>query len=276
MYLKFSQVPAGVKLFVPVTVQLSDVSFPGSFHGYPGVAVLTATDSNGAGPFSPVAANSAGLASLTVANGGALAAYEVLSAAPNGQEALNIPVAAAYLAHQPGAGQINVEYGLAPLNPSIVSDLASPIPRFAELNQTTPAFVIQACVQPALTLGLAHSPVTFKQGVVDSIQLTVSNSGPVPTSGSVTVTDTLPAGLAAAAVSGSGWSCTVSPVTCTRSDTLAAGQSFPSIAIQAAVSIQAAASVVNSATVSGGCSPNASGLDTIAVSPNPILDAQPS
>src|SRR5262249_55671808 len=49
-----------------------------------------------------------------------------------------------------------------------------------------------------------------------------TNPGNGPTSGTVTVTDTLPAGLTATAIAGSGWTCTLSTRSCTRSDSLAA------------------------------------------------------
>ncbi len=47
----------------------------------------------------------------------------------------------------------------------------------------------------------------------------------------MTVSDTLPAGLTATAISGTGWSCTLSTLTCTRSDALAAGAIYPPITV---------------------------------------------
>nr|WP_306673704.1 Ig-like domain repeat protein [Tahibacter caeni] len=93
----------------------------------------------------------------------------------------------------------------------------------------------------------------FSQGQTGAIYtLTPSNAGAGPTSGTVMVTDTLPAGLTATAISGTGWSCTVATVTCTRSDALAAGSSYPAITLTVNVANNAPASVTNTAAVSGG------------------------
>ena len=52
--------------------------------------------------------------------------------------------------------------------------------------------------------------------------LTVSNIGGGPTSGPVTVNDTLPAGLTPTAAAGAGWVCNIAgqTVSCSRSDAL--------------------------------------------------------
>jgi uncharacterized repeat protein (TIGR01451 family) len=82
--------------------------------------------------------------------------------------------------------------------------------------------------------------------------LTVSNVGRGPTSGTVTVVDTLPTGLTATAISGTGWTCTLGTLTCTRADALAAGNSYPTITLTINVAANAPSLVTNSATVSGG------------------------
>src|SRR5207244_3290462 len=73
----------------------------------------------------------------------------------------------------------------------------------------------------------------------------------------VTVTDTLPSGLTATAISGTGWTCVLGTLTCTRSDVLAAGASYPAITLTVNVANNAAASVTNSVSVSGGGELNA-------------------
>ena len=80
----------------------------------------------------------------------------------------------------------------------------------------------------------------------------MSNPGFAATSGTVTLTDTLPTGLTATAISGSGWTCTLGTLTCTRSDALAASASYPAITLTVSVANNAAASLTNTATVSGG------------------------
>ena len=75
--------------------------------------------------------------------------------------------------------------------------------------------------------------------------------------GLVTVSDTLPTGLTpTAADSGTinGWTVSTDgqTVTATRSDTLAAGSSYPALTVTVNVASNAPASVTNTATVSGG------------------------
>jgi len=66
------------------------------------------------------------------------------------------------------------------------------------------------------------------------------------------VTETLPAGLTATSLLGSGWTCAQPAGPCARSDALAAGSSYSAITLTANVSATAAASVTNAAAVSGG------------------------
>jgi hypothetical protein len=92
------------------------------------------------------------------------------------------------------------------------------------------------------------------------------------TGATYTITVTVPSGLTATAISGTGWTCTQpsGPCTrndilagtgwsctqpsgpCTRSDVLAGGASYPAITLTVNVASNAPASVANSATVSGG------------------------
>ena len=74
----------------------------------------------------------------------------------------------------------------------------------------------------------------------------------------MTVTDTLPAGLTATAISGTGWSCVLGTLTCTRSDVLAANASYPNITLTVNVANNAPANVINSVTVTGGGDPTPS------------------
>lgn len=112
-----------------------------------------------------------------------------------------------------------------------------------------------------LTVSKTHVG-NFTQGDTSkSYTITVSNIGADSSSGLVTLSDSLPAGLTARALSGSGWNCDAIPgggtpgpatLNCTRSDVLAAGNSYPTITLTVDVSCSAAALVTNSATVSGG------------------------
>src|SRR5882762_4205814 len=110
-----------------------------------------------------------------------------------------------------------------------------------------------------LTITKNHSN-NFVQGQTGAnYTITATNSGGTATSGTVTVTDTLPASLTATAISGTGWTCTVSPTLgCTRSDALATASSYPAITLTVNVASSAPASVTNTATVSGGGETNTS------------------
>ncbi len=103
-----------------------------------------------------------------------------------------------------------------------------------------------------LTLTKTHTG-DFRQGQSGArYRLAVSNQGAGPTAGAVSVVDSLPAGLSAAALGGPGWICTLTNLTCTRSDALAAGASYPIISLEVKVAGGAPASLTNSASVAGG------------------------
>ncbi len=106
---------------------------------------------------------------------------------------------------------------------------------------------------PDMVITKSHTG-NFTVGQSGSYTLTASNAGNATTSGTVTVSDTLPAGLTPTAAAGSLWSCSIvgQTVTCTRSDTLAAGSSYPGVAVTVSVGAAAAPSVTNTASVSGG------------------------
>jgi len=111
---------------------------------------------------------------------------------------------------------------------------------------------------PDLTITKSHKN-NFRHGQTGATYtITARNSGTAPTTGTVTVTDQLPSGLTATAISGSGWTCTLSTLTCTRSSVLAAGSSYPSITLTVNVSNNAPSSVTNTVRVSGGGEANTS------------------
>jgi uncharacterized repeat protein (TIGR01451 family) len=117
------------------------------------------------------------------------------------------------------------------------------------------AFKYPSCnpVLPVAAILKSHSG-NFTQGQVGATySITVTNNGPGYMSGTTTVTDALPSPyLVATAIGGSGWSCTLGTLTCTRTDSLAQGSSYPAITVTVNVASNAPAQVTNSATVSGG------------------------
>jgi uncharacterized repeat protein (TIGR01451 family) len=104
---------------------------------------------------------------------------------------------------------------------------------------------------PDLTITKSHTG-NFTEGQTGTYSITVTNSGLANSSGTVTVTDTLPAGLTATAISGTNWTCVLGTLTCTRSNALAPGLSYPAITVTVNVANNAPASVTNTANVSGG------------------------
>lgn len=99
----------------------------------------------------------------------------------------------------------------------------------------------------------------FAVGVNGQYTLTVSNTGLVATTGTITVVDTLPAGLTYVSATGTNWTCGfASPnVTCTRTTAVAANDSAPPILLTVTPTAAAAAAspVVNNVAVSGGSEP---------------------
>ncbi len=92
-------------------------------------------------------------------------------------------------------------------------------------SEFSQCFRVPALVDLSMTKTDSADPVT--QGASFFYTLQVDNAGP-DTATSLTVTDTLPAGVVFVSVSGTGWSCSESTgtVTCTR-DELAAGSAPP-------------------------------------------------
>ncbi|MFD0679614.1 MULTISPECIES: CSLREA domain-containing protein, partial [unclassified Paenibacillus] len=129
---------------------------------------------------------------------------------------------------------------------------------------------------PDLKVTASHTD-SFKQGQTGATySLTVQNAGAVGSNGTVTVTDTLPAGLTATGMSGAGWSCDPGSLTCTRNGALAAGQSYPVILLTVNVAADAAASVTNTAVVAGAGigelnTFNNSAIDVTTITQNPNL-----
>jgi hypothetical protein len=118
----------------------------------------------------------------------------------------------------------------------------------------------------ALTIAKSHQGNFSSRG--GTYTIVVGNAaGAAPTSGTVTVTDngitqtpapTIPQ-IVVYGMSGVGWSC--SGVTCTRSDALNAGSSYPPITFTVEEDFSGAHSLTNQATVSGGGSASATASD---------------
>jgi large repetitive protein len=128
-------------------------------------------------------------------------------------------------------------------------DFAVPNPE--SFGTTFPVDIFLGGQFSGLSIVSAHTGYFTAGQTGATYQLTVNNPNYLTTSSAVTVTDTLPAGLTATAVSGTGWSCTLSSLTCTRSDSLGTGISYPAITVTLNVSAGLAPSTLtNHASVS--------------------------
>ena len=141
----------------------------------------------------------------------------------------------------------------------------------------TATSVLAVTQVPDLTIALSHGG-SFAQGsTTATYSLQASNAGGAASSGTVTINDTLPAGLTPVSAAGTGWACSPPAgqlVTCTRADALAANAAFPPIALSVNVAPNAPLSLTNTATVSGGSETNTandSASDTVAIAGTPDL-----
>ena len=133
-----------------------------------------------------------------------------------------------------------------------------------------------APVPAVLQIGKTHTG-NFTQGQANArYMVTVSNSASDgPTSGTVTVTETVPSGLTLVSMTGTGWTCPSGGTTCTRSDSLPAGASYPPITVNVNVASTAPGQLVNQVSVSGGGSAAGTATDTTNVVA-PFTDVDPA
>ncbi|HTA71024.1 MAG TPA: hypothetical protein VK776_22215, partial [Bryobacteraceae bacterium] len=126
----------------------------------------------------------------------------------------------------------------------------------------------------SLSISKTHSG-NFTQGQQNATYtVTVSNAANAgPTSGTVTVTEALPSGLTLVSMAGSGWAC--GSITCTRSDALAAGTSYPAITVTVNVGANATSPQVNQVIVSGGTSATATSSDSTIIVTAAALSLSP-
>ncbi len=126
--------------------------------------------------------------------------------------------------------------------------------------------ILLGAVVPVLSVEQT-SQGTFLQGQTGAIITAVvrNQAGAAATNGVMTVTESVPAGMALMSMSGTGWSCP--GLFCTRSDTLAPGSSYPPITMQFTVGATAEGSLTNQVAVSGGGAQTAKDLTPVYVQP---------
>lgn len=110
----------------------------------------------------------------------------------------------------------------------------------------------------------------FQPGGSATFTLVVSNTGSIASTGPVTVTEQPPAGLLISSMSGAGWTFNSTNFTCTTTNLLAAGASYPPITVQSTLATNATGSLTNTASLSGGSdaiSTNNTATQVFTVSP---------
>ncbi len=146
-------------------------------------------------------------------------------------------------------------------------------------NQATATIDVEA---PDLTITKTHVGQFHRGQTGAQYLITVSNVGFGPTVGTVTVVDTLPVignphNIVPTALSGTGWSCTLATLTCTRSDALASGSSYPVITMTVDIPQNITNNFTNTATVSGGGDVNPNNntaSDPVSLGPPIVITAQ--
>ena len=105
---------------------------------------------------------------------------------------------------------------------------------------------------PFLSLTKSHNG-NFTYGQVGATySVLVSNASSAATTGAITVSEAIPSGLTLQSMSGAGWNCTSIAATCTRSDALVGGSSFPPITVAVNVAAGGVNQVINQVTLTGG------------------------
>ena len=144
-------------------------------------------------------------------------------------------------------------------------------------NQATATIDVEA---PDLAITKTHSG-TFTRGQTGAVwTITVSNVGFGPTVGTVSVVDTLPNVQnppVPTDISGTGWTCTLATLTCTRADALASGSSYPVITLTVNIPKNIQNNFTNKATVSGGGDVNPTNntaTDSVSLGPPIVMTPQ--
>jgi len=117
---------------------------------------------------------------------------------------------------------------------------------------------------PLLSISKSHSG-SFTRGQQNATYSVIVSDGfnAVPTTGTVTVTETVPSGLTLVSLAGTGWTC--SSNSCSRSDVLNPGASYPAIMVTVNVAANATSPQVNQVSASGGGSVSATATDSTTI-----------
>jgi uncharacterized repeat protein (TIGR01451 family) len=149
---------------------------------------------------------------------------------------------------------INLTVSVAGNAPPSVTNTAT-VSGGGEINTSNDTASDPTTINPAPSLAVAKSHTgNFTVGQTGTYTITVTDIGSLPTDGTlVSVTDSLPSGMTATMVSGTGWTCSgTTLVTCTRSDVIASNSPYPPISLTVSLDGSVAARVTNFAIATGG------------------------
>ncbi len=186
LMIQFASIATGGQLFVPTRVNLVNQLTS----GVTGFAILTGTDANGGGGFSPASGNSSNLAPVSLTGGAGMAVYEILYTDPFNVERMDVPIAVGFVANQgndlPATGvQSTLTASFAPLsNVGTASDTA-PIPRFAPSSTPLNSFIINKC-SCNLLFPFVSNQAGFDTGIAIA-NTSVDPYGTTPQTGNVTI-----------------------------------------------------------------------------------------
>ena len=136
---------------------------------------------------------------------------------------------------------------------------------------------IEEALDPDLTIQMVREDDYYLPGLLNrQYTITVTNEGEGPTSGTVTVEADFASGLTLTSLTGTGWSCSIGTGTCTRSDLLVPGDSYPPMIATVNVAAGIGGGLLNAAaTVSGGGDVNSynnSTGDEVTVIDFPVIE----
>ncbi|MCQ4163558.1 DUF11 domain-containing protein [Tahibacter harae] len=142
-------------------------------------------------------------------------------------------------------------------------DSGNVLPEISDANNACPPNAVTVLAAPLLAVDKVANAANFTAGGSGGYTLTVANTGAVASSGTITVTDVLPAGLSVAngpvaptGANAADWSCTAASNTITCTSSVAIGAAGSSVfGFSVAVAADAPSSVTNPASLRGGGDP---------------------
>jgi len=148
---------------------------------------------------------------------------------------------------------ITVTVAIATNAPSMVTNEATVSGGGAPTATAMAPTTINTAGAPQLGIGITTSSPTFPPDSSDSYAITISNTGTAPTSGTISVAFSLDVNeiLGSMGLSGTGWTCNNTTLTCTNSTSLGAGQSSNPITVPVDVLANGESEVTITVTASG-------------------------